>query len=202
MTGDDAPRVGGILLAAGGSSRMGRPKQLVEFEGDTLLRRTASSMAGSACRPQLVVLGADAELCRSELTGLKVGSCINDDWASGMSSSIKTGFSCVTEIDPLIDAIIILLCDQPYITTEIIDNFIAEYRRIRPLAIASEYNGVIGVPALFSRDMFDQIMKLKGDRGARELIIAAGEKVKRVSLPEAAFEVDSPSDLTSLENLR
>ncbi len=199
MTGADlSPRVGGILLAAGGSSRMGRPKQLVKINGIALLRNAAENMAASKCTPRVVVLGAEFERCIQELDGTNIDTTVNTEWASGMSSSIQIGLAYMMGIKPQIDAVIITLCDQPNITTAIIDNFIAEYRRIRPCVIASEYNGVTGVPALFSRDMFDDILKLEGDRGARDLIRAAGHQALRLSVPEAAFDIDSPHDLMSV----
>jgi molybdenum cofactor cytidylyltransferase len=114
-----------------------------------------------------------------------------------MSSSIRAGLSHLLAIDTQIDAVIITLCDQPYVTAGIIDEFIAEYRRIRPPVIASEYNGVSGVPALFSREMFTSILELKGDRGARSLIRSAREQVIRLNVPQAAFDIDTPEDLTS-----
>ena len=197
MTEVDSPRVGAILLAAGSSTRMGRAKQLIEFEGRTLLRRAAAAIASSSSQPAIVVLGAEAERCRLELNGLDVNVCINDEWASGISSSIKAGLSYLIDIEPRLDAVMITLCDQPYVTDVIIDNFIAAYRSIRPPVIASEYNSVLGVPALFSRDMFDQILNLEGDRGARELIRDAGERVILLSVPEAAYDIDSPNDLMS-----
>ena len=197
MTGVNGAQVGGILLAAGGSTRMGRAKQLVEFEGLTLLRRSAAVMAASVCRPSVVVLGADAKQCRNELEGLKIDVCVNETWKLGMSSSIAAGLTFLLETEPHIDAVMITLCDQLYITTKIINRFVAEYRRIRPSVVASEYNGVTGVPALFSRDMFESILNLSGDRGARGLIEEAGERVVKMNVPEAAFDIDSPDDLKS-----
>ncbi len=194
----DLPRVGGILLAAGGSNRMGRPKQLIEFEGATLIQRTAESLKGSGCDPCIVVLGSNANDCVTELSGIGIDICINEAWASGMSSSIKAGLMRLLEAEPDLSAVMITLADQPYVTAAIIGKFVAEYRRIRPTMIASEYNGITGVPALFSREMFDRILKLKGDRGARALIEAAGDNVIRFSVPEAAFDVDSPADLVSV----
>jgi molybdenum cofactor cytidylyltransferase len=198
MTATDTGLIGGILLAAGGSSRMGHPKQLIEFEGTTLIRRAASHLANSVCDPCVVVLGSDADACERELSGVNIDICVNPDPASGMSTSLKAGLTTVLEIDQDISAVVVTLCDQPYITSDIIDHLAAEYCRIRPSIVASEYNEISGVPALFSREMFDEIYKLEGDEGARQLIRSAGDRVLRIAQPLAAFDIDSPHDLTSV----
>ena len=177
---------------------MGRAKQLVKFEGTTLIRRSAAVLEASQCDPCTVVLGALAERCKEELAGIEINICINDHWESGMSSSIKAGLTQLLQIDPQIEGVIITLGDQPYITAAILDNFIAEYRRIRPAVVASEYNDVIGVPALFSSPMFDSILKLEGDGGASSLIRAAGDQAVTLNVPQAAFDIDSPADLVSV----
>ncbi len=194
MTETNSIKIGGILLAAGGSARMGLPKQLLEFEGNTLMRRAAESLAATDCDPKVVVLGAEAERCQAELGDLDLNIFINRDWEHGMSSSIKAGLRCLLDVEPAASAVIITLCDLPLVTAEVIERFIAEYRSVRPNVIAAEYNGVCGVPALFSCDMFDEIFRLEGDKGARDLIRHAGVVV-RINVPEAAFDVDSPDDL-------
>ena len=198
MAEADPPRVGGILLAAGASSRMGSAKQLLQFEGTTLIRRSASALSDSDCVPCVVVLGAKSAECEQELAGIEIDICVNEEWPSGMSSSIKAGLGRLLQIDPRTDAVMITLCDQPHVSAAVINKFIAEYRRIRPHIIASEYNGVTGVPALFSRDMFDSILKLEGDRGAKGLIRMTGQKALTLEVPQAAFDIDSPADLMSV----
>ena len=197
MTETDRASVGGILLAAGGSSRMGRPKQLIQYEGISLIRRAAGSLAQSKCDPKIAVLGAHAAECQEEIEDMAIDACINHDWASGMSSSLRFGLKRLLETAPHVSAVIFLLCDQPLVTAKIIDGIVGEYRRIRPKMIASEYNGVIGVPALFSRAMFDELFKLEGDRGARALIRDNDEAVLRLAVSSAALDIDSPDDLMS-----
>ena len=177
---------------------MGRPKQLIEFEGMTLIRRAASHLANSACNPVVVVLGSDADACELEFSGVNINVCINPDWASGMGSSLRTGLRRLLEIESDISAVVVTLCDQPHISAEIINDLMAEYCRIRPSIVASEYNGISGVPALFSREMFDEIYKLEGAEGARQLIRKAGDRAVRVAQPLAVFDIDSPQDLMSV----
>jgi molybdenum cofactor cytidylyltransferase len=198
MTGISEDKIGGLLLAAGGSIRLGQPKQLIEFEGSTLLRRAAETLAAAACETKVVVLGAEADECLGELRGLDLDTCVNSNWNKGMSGSIKAGLHRILDIEPAISAIIITLCDQPYVTADIVDHFIAEYRRIRPPVVAAEYNNVCGVPALFSSEMFDDLLQLEGDKGAQSVIRKAGPNVIHISVPEAAFDIDSSEDLLKL----
>src|SRR5439155_6210098 len=100
MTGNSEAKIGGLLLAAGGSSRLGRPKQLVEFEGKTLIRRATETLAASVCDPMVVVLGAEVDGCIEEIAGLAVDICINRGWHYGISSSIKAGLGMLQRIEP------------------------------------------------------------------------------------------------------
>ena len=191
--------VGGLLLAAGGSSRMGRPKQLVEFDGKTLLRRAAAALLNSACGPVAVVLGADVDAARNELTGLPVTVCVNKHWRDGMSSSIRSGLQALLKVKPDIAAVMITLCDQPFVTSDKIDLFITQFGRLKTAIIAAEYSGTVGVPALFSREMFHALMQLDGDKGARDLIRNRNDGIATIVVAEAARDLDSPDDLDKLK---
>lgn len=191
MTGNKNGKIGGLLLAAGGSSRLGQPKQLLEFEGKTLLRRAAGTLVSSKCDPVVVVLGAETDKSLAELNGLAVNTCINEKWQTGMSSSIKAGLQKLLTIEPELAAVMITLCDQPHVTAHHIDLFAAEFRRSGTAIVAAEYGGTFGVPALFSREMFDQLMQLEGDKGARDLIRNRVDGVVKITLEEAAFDIDT-----------
>jgi molybdenum cofactor cytidylyltransferase len=194
MTENRQPKVGALLLAAGGSRRMGHAKQLLVWEGKTLLRRAAEMISGSVCYPIVIVLGAEHELAKAELEGLRTLTCINRDWETGMSSSIRHGLRELLENDPSLDAVIITLCDQPQITAHDIDHLSAEYRRTGAPIIAARYAGVTGVPALFSRQMFDDLFKLAGDKGAREVIRNGSVEIVAVDIEHAAYDIDTPDD--------
>src|SRR6188474_3343623 len=109
MTGNENARIGGILLAAGGSSRMATPKQFVRFEGETLLRRAASAIAASICSPVVAVLGAEKENAEIEIAGTRLKPRLNRAWQKGMSSSIKLGLTELLSLDPGLDAVLITL---------------------------------------------------------------------------------------------
>ena len=195
MTANNAPKIGGLLLAAGGSSRLGNPKQLVRFEGKTLIRRSGEMLAASVCDPVAVVLGAELEESRRELDGLDISVCINDLWNVGISSSIKSGLSHLLGVEPNLDAVLIALCDQPFVTSADINSLAAEFLRGGSSIVASGYDGVAGVPALFSREIFDSLFALDGDEGARYLVRRSGN-VATVRVDGAAFDIDTPDDIT------
>ncbi len=194
MTISKATKIGGLLLAAGGSSRLGRPKQLVQYQGTTLLRQTVKALAESKCEPVVVVLGAEVDRSMREIADLEVNVCVNRDWRKGMSSSIKTGLSELLIIEPRLTGLMITLCDQPHVTTDKIDLFVKEFYRSAPAIIAAEYDGTTGVPALFCSALFGHLLQLRGDKGARN-IIRDRKNSLRIKLAEAGFDVDEQDDL-------
>src|SRR5687768_6796078 len=121
-------KIGAIILAAGGSTRMGSPKQLLKFEGTTLIRRAASAANDAGCDQVIVVTGAASEDVRGELDALDVHEIFNAEWQTGMASSIKVGIGEITRADPDVDAVVIMVCDQPHVTAELIRLLITAYR--------------------------------------------------------------------------
>lgn len=196
MTANNTIKIGGLLLAAGGSRRLGSPKQLLEYHGKTLLRRSTEALVDSKCEPIIVVLGAEIERSNVEIGDLDIKSIVNEDWATGMSSSIRVGMETMLLLEPEIDAVMITLCDQPFVTAEKIHIFIEAFKTQRSLIIAARYNDVLGVPALFSREMFDALTRLDGDKGARDLIRQEASTFG-IDLPEAAIDIDTQQDIIS-----
>ncbi|MEO7673460.1 MAG: nucleotidyltransferase family protein [Pyrinomonadaceae bacterium] len=198
MTESESVKIGGIVLAAGGSSRLGKPKQLLQLEGKTLLRRAAEAMSASMCDPAVVVLGAKSGGLADEIEGLRVIHCLNQDWRSGMGSSIRIGLAKLTEIEPGLDAVLISLCDQPFVTTEMLNRCGEKFAETKLPIVAAAYKGVTGVPALFSRELFGALSQLEGDKGARDLIRSRPD-IATIDLPEAAFDIDTPEDAANLQ---
>lgn len=182
-----------MLLAAGGSSRLGRPKQLLKFEGETLLRRAARSLADSVYFPVVVVLGAEHDSALGEINGLAVYNLINESWADGMSSSIRRGLERLLEIEPNLDGVLITLCDQPKISTEMFNRFADKFAETNAAVIAASYDSILGVPALFSSSRFGELLNLSGDKGARQLI-RDRKDVIGLDLPEGAIDIDTKVD--------
>ena len=190
--------VGAVILAAGSSSRMGSPKQVLQFEGNSLLKRAALAALGAECSPVVVVTGANAELCRRELHGLDVREAFNSNWETGMASSICTGIEGLVSIERDIAAAVLLLCDQPHVTSDVISRLLAAHDTTGRPIIASAYGESFGVPALFSRTLFTELMQLAGSSGAKEIIKRHASEAHFLPFPEGEVDVDTPDDFSSL----
>ncbi len=184
---------GVIVLAAGESSRMGRPKQLLPYRGSNLLRHAADTALATGLGPVVIVLGAEAERCREALGQLDIRTVVNPDWAQGMGSSIATGVAELERLAPQLDGVLILLHDQPAIPAERLRALVAA-RGEEDLVVAARYGDVVGVPAYFRREVFTELSGLNGQAGARKIIELHRDHVHRFDLPEARFDVDTPAD--------
>jgi molybdenum cofactor cytidylyltransferase len=186
-----------VVLAAGASTRMGRPKLAVPVRGTPMLRRVAQAAAASRCREVVVVLGgAHAAAYRPLLDGLPVRVVENPDPAEGMGSSIRAG---VAAISPEASGVVILLADQPLVTAAMIDRLIETAVAGGHRIVASSCRGIVGPPAYFDRALFLELLTLEGDRGARSVIESYPTQGVAVPLPdEAAADVDTADDLRGL----
>jgi molybdenum cofactor cytidylyltransferase len=194
MTGDRKLKIGGLLLAAGGSSRMGRPKQLVEFEGTSLIRIAARALTASGCNPLVAVVGAEIDRSTREIEDLPLQITVNDEWQSGISTSLRSGVRSLLVIDADLDGILITLCDQPLVNGGHLAEMLQRFGRTDAHVVAARYDGRPGVPALFSAKFFDRLMLLNGDQGARQLI-RDSDDVECLDLPEAAADIDWAADI-------
>jgi molybdenum cofactor cytidylyltransferase len=198
MGGSDSAGVGAVILAAGSSSRMGRPKQLLTFRGQTLVRRAALAALNAGCAPVVVVTGAHAEQTMNELRDLRVREVLNNLWETGMASSVRAGVEAITEADARTEAIVLMLCDQPYVTSDVIANLVAAHRATLSPVVASEYGGSFGVPALFGRSVFAELAQLEGEAGAKQVIKRHAARAHFVPFPEGETDVDTPLDFARL----
>ena len=192
------PNVGIVILAAGASTRMGTPKQLLRYQERTLLRHTIEVAIASVCRPIVVVLGANAQLIRSDISQLSIQIVENLQWNKGMSSSIEVGIQELKTFSPELDAVIVTLCDQPFISTEIINQLALAYHSTNKPIIACEYGKTLGVPALFSDRLFSELMTLIGGEGAKQIIKKHSQEVFSISFPEGATDIDTPKEYADL----
>lgn len=189
-------RIGLLVLAAGGSARLGTPKQLLSYGGQTLLRRAAETALASVCRPVVVVLGAQAARCRDELSGLSVEVVENTRWAEGMGTSLRAGLDALTAD---IEGVVICLCDQPLLSSQVIDALVTAHHKTGGPIAACEYGGTVGVPALFSRALFPELRELA--EGAKPLLRRYGAQVAAVPFPGGVLDIDTPRDYEHLETL-
>jgi len=186
-----------ILLAAGASTRLGRPKQLVLWNGEPLLRHSAIVALSARLGPVIVVLGAVERECRESLAGLSLEIVVNTSWAEGMGSSIAAGMIAVqNRVSPL-ESVIIMLCDQPYVGSSTLRSLCDEQVRTQSAVVASRYcesDGKLGVPALFTSQRFAALARLSGPLGAKQ-VIASESSPAFIDCPEAISDIDTPDDM-------
>lgn len=183
-----------LLLAAGGSTRMGTSKQLLDIGGVTLLMHSVQIALDCGASSVVVVLGAQAEVHQQALAGLAAEVVIHPDWKKGMGSSLKAGLTYLLRRQDKPEAVMVLVCDQPRLTTQHLRELIIMYGKTKQPIVASHYGGTDGVPALFDQSLFPELLLLPDEQGARKVIAARAENVVSVSFPEGAIDLDTPED--------
>jgi molybdenum cofactor cytidylyltransferase len=200
MSRGSKDHIGAVILAAGESSRFGGPKQLVEFRGKSLIRRITDSAMEAGCSPIVVVIGSDGEKVSRELEGTNVTNIENEIWQQGMGSSIRAGIRHLVDNARDIDAAILLVCDQPAVDAQAIVRLIRLRETTKKDIIASSYANTLGVPALFARSLFFELLSLGDKAGAKSIILRNHERVAQVPFPEGKIDIDSWSDYEILRS--
>lgn len=181
-----------IILAAGASSRMGMPKQLLMIEGKTLIRRVSEMAIDTSCHPIVVVLGANKEPIRKEIEKIPLTIIENPKWEDGMSSSMKMGLVGAYMTEKEIDAVIFLTVDMPFVSPKLINEMITKATENPDSQIvACSYENQIGIPVLFKRSLFNDLLELKGDEGAKKIVLKNKEKTSLIDFPEGKFDLDT-----------
>jgi molybdenum cofactor cytidylyltransferase len=192
--------VGAVILAAGASTRMSIPKQLLQFRVQAFLRRAASVALEAGRRPAVVVTGANAAACRESLRRLDVREVENQQWEFGISSSVRVGVGALVTSNPRIAAVVLMLCDQPFVTRDVIVGLVKAHYETGCSIVASRYGGSYGVPALFGKAHFTELSKLQGAAGAKQVIQKHLQKVQLLPFPEGEIDVDTPDDFARLQS--
>ncbi len=187
-----AASIAAVVLAAGGSARLGRPKQLVRIGGEPLVRRAARTALDAGCDPVLVVLGSEAEAVRAAVADLPVLHADNRLWADGVGGSIACGVRAVAAGRPA--GCIVLPCDQPHLTARLLARLIERSRNACPAAVACRYGATVGAPALFTPALFDRLSALTGDSGAKR-VLRDCSPLEIVDFPGGELDIDTDADL-------
>ena len=187
-----------IILAAGASTRLGQPKQLLKLNGETLLHRTARLAAEAGCNPVFVVFGFESPRMQQELSDLTAKQILNPDWASGMGSSLRSGIEAVMNETPVPQKTLVLLCDQPRLSAETLSSLFKTSAESKSLITASSYAGRTGVPAIFDQQLYCDLLQLEGDQGARSIIQSHINQTLVVEFLGGIVDIDTPEDLAAL----
>ncbi len=191
------PVVSGIILAAGTSSRMGRPKQLLEYKGKSFLQTIIDTARSSILDDIIVVIGYEKELILQQIDFSGVRIIENEHHAEGQSSSIKAGVSALPEN---CDAALFLLSDQPLITSGLIRTLIKYYRKTGAGIIVPVKDGRRGNPVLMDRKLFEDLKEIKGDTGGRSLFDRYKQNLECLEVAEMGIhiDIDTPDDYRQL----
>lgn len=196
MSGDRS-KLWTIVLAAGGSTRLGRPKQFIRWRGRTLLARSVAIAERVTPSRVIVVVGAGRARSRAVVRRCAPQAIVvaNSRWRSGMSGSLACGLAALPETAC---AALLLTIDQPLVTARHLNRLIALWSRRPNCAAAASYAGRIGVPAILTRRIWRAARHASGDVGARAILRRNESRVTKFELPEAAIDVDTPKDLERL----
>jgi len=188
--------VAAIVLAAGASRRLGQPKQLLMLDGETLLARSVRLAREAGAAPVLVVVGAQAALIGAGTPVDRATVVLNDEWEQGIASSIHAG---VKGLDASARGVLILACDQPRLSAVHVRGLIETFAaQSQATIVASAYAGVRGIPAVFPREAFPDLLALRGDKGARSLLMRPPCPLITLPFEGGEVDIDLPGDLTQL----
>src|SRR4051812_10963652 len=163
--------IAAIILAAGSSSRLGQTKQLLEFEGVTLIERAITAARGGGCEPIVVVTGSNSPEIMRAIESEEIHIAANPEWKRGIGTSIRAGIQQLSALAPEIDGAVLLVCDQPFVSAKVMSGLMQLWNGGGNPIVASAYSGTLGVPALFAARCFDELLHLPDSSGAKPVIM-------------------------------
>lgn len=187
-----------ILLAAGSSTRMGKPKQLLRYNEDTFLSHILNISIELDAGKVIVVLGSNAELLEKELNNKRIFKVINNKWIEGIASSIRCGLIALDGFEPSCKNVIFLTCDQPFVSASLLNNLIKMHKETGKPIVASRYQNTTGIPALFNKSFFPELKELKGDTGAKKIILKHNELVAEIPFSLGNIDIDTIDDYEAM----
>ncbi len=192
--------IGVVILAAGSSSRLGQPKQLLEFQNKTLLQHMIDTVMPFNFKPAVLVLGAQADQIKDATDFDDINVICNDQWPEGIASSIRLGVAESLKLNESIESILFLLSDQPFVTKELIEELIQQHVNENKTITACSYQQIVGVPVIFDKNFFPQLMELTGDVGAKKIILQNSQDVGTVAFKKGYFDIDTPEDYEQFQD--
>lgn len=193
--------IGIVVLAAGNSSRLGRAKQLLPFGSKTLIRHVVDEALLAQADKVIVVTGAGSEAIAEELEPTHASLVQNEQWQEGMGTSIKKGLAQLLVLCPEVSAVLITVCDQPFVSAQTFINIMQAYQQNTGLVVASTYAGIIGTPALYDKTYFDELFALNGQEGAKKLLMKHQTKLVAVPFEKGEMDIDTLEDYQKLSTL-
>ena len=188
-----------LILAAGASRRLGEPKQLVKYEGNSLIRRIATESIKSCIGNVTVVTGYEADIIAGEISDLSVDVFYNSEWEEGIGASIRNGLKHILNNQPETNAILITMVDQPFVNAQHLQKIANAYDPARPMIIASAYTSTFGVPVLVDNYYFEKLKELEGDEGGKKIFVQYLKDIVEIPFIEGAIDIDHQEDLAKLQ---
>jgi molybdenum cofactor cytidylyltransferase len=194
-----------LILAAGESKRLGQPKQLLTYQGKSIVNRLIDTVKKACQLPITLVLGAHADKIEPQLLDASINVVMNKNWQEGMASSIRVGLEQMLEHhkndsknDKPLDGIMVLVCDQPFITAAHINDLLQLHHTTKLPMAACYYAGILGTPAVFHQSIFPELLALKGDMGAKKIIHAREAEVAKLHFEKGMIDIDTIEDYQNL----
>ena len=187
-----------IILAAGASTRLGQPKQLLKHNDVTFLQHTIDEALATGAQKVIVVLGSGAEKISDGINKKNASVVYNKNWEEGMASSIREGLHQSLLLSANVDAVILMVCDQPYVNAALLRNIVAQHVESGKPIVASQYKDTLGTPVLFHKSFYPELLKLTGDAGAKKILMDNKEQVHAVRFPLGYIDIDNTEDFDKL----
>ncbi|HEY2722144.1 MAG TPA: nucleotidyltransferase family protein [Chitinophagaceae bacterium] len=187
-----------VILAAGSSTRLGRSKQLLPYKDKTFLKHAAVEALEAVMKPVIVIIRSNSDDIKKEIEEIEVEVAENHEWHEGIASSLRCGVKQVQNNYSDVDGIIFMVCDQPYVTGILLNSLLKKQHETGLPIVASRYQNKSGTPALFHKSLFTELMKLRGDTGAGNLIRIYNDMVATVAFPKGDIDIDTTEDYEAL----
>jgi molybdenum cofactor cytidylyltransferase len=186
--------IAGVVLAAGTSSRMGRNKLFLELGGETVVHRAVRRAKEAGLDPLVVVVGHEADRTRTAIEGLDAITVLNPDYQAGVNSSLRAGIRAVSATDAR--AAVVILADMPFVTADMFETLIGEYRTSTAPLVVSDYAGVNAPPVLYDRSLFPELEVSEGQGCGKHVVKRHRHEARSVVWPaEALADLDVPGDV-------